>query len=89
MENFLSITAMLGGLAFFLFGMNILGSRLEKLAGGKMEVALERLTSNLFKSLLLGIVVTAAIQSSSATTVIVVGLVNAGILKLQIGRAHV
>lgn len=83
MENFLSITAMLGGLAFFLFGMNILGSRLEKLAGGKMEVALERLTSNLFKSLLLGIVVTAAIQSSSATTVIVVGLVNAGILKLH------
>lgn len=83
MTNFLSITAMLGGLAFFLFGMNILGSGLEKLAGGKMEVALEKLTNNLFKSLLLGIVVTGAIQSSSATTVIVVGLVNAGILKLH------
>ena len=83
MENFLSISAMLGGLAFFLFGMNILGSGLEKLSGGKMEIALERMTSNTFKSLLLGIVVTAAIQSSSATTVIVVGLVNAGILKLR------
>lgn len=83
MDNFLSIATMAGGLAFFLFGMNILGSGLEKLSGGKMEKTLEKMTNNVFKSLLLGIVVTAAIQSSSATTVIVVGLVNAGILKLR------
>jgi len=83
MEKFLTVTTMLGGLAFFLFGMNILSSSLEKLAGGKMEVALEKMTSSLPKSLLLGIVVTGAIQSSSATTVIVVGLVNAGVLKLR------
>ena len=74
---------MLGGLAFFLFGMNILGSGLEKMSGGKMEKTLEKMTNNLWGSLFLGIVVTAAIQSSSATTVIVVGLVNAGVLKLR------
>ncbi|MEG0691716.1 MAG: Na/Pi cotransporter family protein [Oscillospiraceae bacterium] len=83
MDNVLSFITMAGGLAFFLFGMNILGSGLEKLSGGRMEKTLEKMTSNVFKSLLLGIVVTAAIQSSSATTVIVVGLVNAGILKLR------
>lgn len=83
MDNFLSIVSMCGGLAFFLFGMNILGSGLEKLSGGRMEKTLEKMTNNVFKSLLLGIAVTAAIQSSSATTVIVVGLVNAGILKLR------
>lgn len=83
MDNFLSVITMCGGLAFFLFGMNILGGGLEKISGGRMEKTLEKITSNVFKSLLLGIVVTAAIQSSSATTVIVVGLVNAGILKLK------
>lgn len=83
METFLSIVTMGGGLAFFLFGMNILGSGLEKLSGGRMEKTLEKMTNNIFKSLFLGLVVTAAIQSSSATTVIVVGLVNAGILKLR------
>lgn len=83
MENVLSVITMAGGLAFFLFGMNILGGGLEKLSGGRMEKTLEKMTNNVFKSLLLGIVVTAAIQSSSATTVIVVGLVNAGILKLR------
>ena len=83
MDNVISIITMAGGLAFFLFGMNILGSGLEKLSGGRMEKTLEKMTSNVFKSLLLGILVTAAIQSSSATTVIVVGLVNAGILKLR------
>lgn len=83
MNNVISIITMAGGLAFFLFGMNILGSGLEKLSGGRMEKTLEKMTSNIFKSLLLGILVTAAIQSSSATTVIVVGLVNAGILKLR------
>lgn len=83
MNNFISIIEMAGGLAFFLFGMNILGNGLEKASGGRLEKTLEKITSNIFKSLLLGIVVTAAIQSSSATTVIVVGLVNAGILKLR------
>lgn len=83
MENIFSAITMVGGLAFFLFGMNILGGGLEKLSGGRMEKTLEKMTSNVFKSLLLGIIVTAAIQSSSATTVIVVGLVNAGILKLR------
>lgn len=83
MDNIISAITMAGGLAFFLFGMNILGGSLEKLSGGRMEKTLEKMTSNILKSLLLGIVVTAAIQSSSATTVIVVGLVNAGILKLR------
>lgn len=79
----MSALTAVGGLAFFLFGMNMLGSSLEKAAGGKMQQALEKMTSNVIKSLLLGILVTAAIQSSSATTVIVVGLVNAGILRLR------
>ncbi len=83
MEIFMSALTAVGGLAFFLFGMNMLGSSLEKAAGGKMQQALEKMTSNVIKSLLLGILVTAAIQSSSATTVIVVGLVNAGILRLR------
>ena len=83
MKILMSALTAAGGLAFFLFGMNMLGSSLEKVAGGKMQQALERMTSNVFKSLLLGILVTAAIQSSSATTVIVVGLVNARVLKLR------
>lgn len=83
MEIFMSALTAVGGLAFFLFGMNMLGSSLEKAAGGKMQQALEKMTNNVIKSLLLGILVTAAIQSSSATTVIVVGLVNAGILRLR------
>ena len=83
MEIFMSVLTAVGGLAFFLFGMNMLGASLEKAAGGKMQQALEKMTSNVVKSLLLGILVTAAIQSSSATTVIVVGLVNAGILRLR------
>ncbi|MGN0585831.1 MAG: Na/Pi cotransporter family protein [Oscillospiraceae bacterium] len=72
-----------GGVALFIFGMNMLGGSLEKLSSGKMEKILEKLTSNVIKSVLLGAFVTAAIQSSAATTVIVVGLVNAGILKLS------
>lgn len=83
MDGIIGFITMAGGLAFFLFGMNILGGGLEKLSGGRMEKTLEKMTSNVFKSLLLGILVTAAIQSSSATTVLVVGLVNAGILKLK------
>lgn len=75
--------SMLGGLALFLYGMSMLGSGLEKVAGSKLERTLEKMTSNIFKGVLVGAVITAAIQSSSATTVIVVGLVNAGILKLR------
>ena len=83
MENVLSMIGLAGGLALFLYGMSTLGSGLEKLSGGRLEKTLEKMTSNVLKSLLLGLVVTAAIQSSSATTVIVVGLVNAGVLKLR------
>ncbi len=74
--------SLLGGLAFFLFGMTLLGEGLKKVAGSKLEIILERLTSTTFKGVLLGTLVTAVIQSSSATTVMVVGFVNAGIMKL-------
>ncbi|MDE7290403.1 MAG: Na/Pi cotransporter family protein, partial [Oscillospiraceae bacterium] len=67
----------------FIYGMTMLGSGLEKISGGKMEKILSSLTSNVFKSVCLGAVVTAAVQSSGATTVIIVGMVNAGILKLS------
>ena len=77
------IVSLLGGLALFLYGMSMLGSGLEKLSGGRLEQTLEKLTNNVFKGVLLGALVTGAIQSSSATTVIVVGLVNARILKLR------
>ncbi len=79
----LNFISMGGGVALFLYGMSVMGNGLEKLAGGRMEKALERLTNNIFLSVLLGAVVTATIQSSSATTVIVVGLVNAGVMKLR------
>ncbi len=71
-----------GGIALLLYGMHILGNGLERISGGKMEKILEKLTNNIFKAVILGALVTAVIQSSSATTVIVVGLVNSGILKL-------
>ena len=74
--------ALLGGLAFFLFGMSLLGEGLKRVAGSKLEIILEKLTSTAFRGVLLGTVVTAAIQSSSATTVMVVGFVNSGIMKL-------
>ena len=77
-----SFLTMIGGLAFFLFGMNIMSSNLEKVAGGKLEVILQRLTSNIWKSLALGAAITIAIQSSSALTVMLVGLVNSGIMEL-------
>lgn len=67
----------------FLYGMNVMGSGLEKLAGGKLEKLFDKLTSNPFKGFLLGFVVTAIIQSSSATTVMLVGFVNSGIMKLK------
>ena len=77
-----SVFTLCGGLAFFLFGMNIMSSGLEKVAGGRLELALKKLTSNPFKSLLLGAGITIAIQSSSAMTVMLVGLVNSGIMEL-------
>lgn len=74
---------LIGGLALFLFGMNAMGDGLEKLAGGKLEKLLEKITSSTFKGFLVGMLVTAVIQSSSATTVMVVGFVNSGIMKLS------
>lgn len=74
---------LLSGLAYFLFGMSLLGDGLKKVAGSKLEMILEKLTSNTFKGILLGTFVTAVIQSSSATTVMVVGFVNSGIMKLS------
>lgn len=75
--------SMLGGLAFFLYGMNVMSTGLEKLTGGKLEIALKKMTSNVFKSILLGMGITIAIQSSSALTVMLVGLVNSGIMTLE------
>ena len=77
-----SVITLLGGLAFFLFGMHIMSSGLEKMAGGKLESTLKRLTSNPWMSLLSGAGITVAIQSSSALTVMLVGLVNSGIMEL-------
>ncbi|MDO4261088.1 MAG: Na/Pi cotransporter family protein [Eubacteriales bacterium] len=78
--NFLTL---FGGLALFLYGMELMGEGLEQASGGKLEKILENLTSNLFRAVLLGIGVTAVIQSSSATTVMVVGFVNSGIMPLS------
>ncbi len=77
-----TILALIGGLVMFLYGMDLMGDSLKKLAGGKLESILEKLTSNRWKGLLLGFIVTAVIQSSSATTVMLVGFVNSGIMKL-------
>ena len=77
-----SILTLIGGLALFLYGMNEMGDGLKKLSGGKLESILSRLTSTRFKAFFLGFVVTAIIQSSSATTVMLVGFVNSGIMKL-------
>ena len=78
----MDIIALLGGLAFFLYGMNALSSGLESLAGGKLESILKRMTSNPVKSLFLGLGITAVIQSSSAMTVMLVGLVNSGLMSI-------
>lgn len=78
-----SIINLLGGLALFLYGMSVMSQGLEKLAGGKLEGILRSMTSNKFKSLLLGLGVTAIIQSSSAVTVMLVGLVNSSIMTLE------
>lgn len=78
-----NILTMIGGLALFLYGMNIMGDGLSQMAGGKLESVLERLTSKRIYAVLLGAGVTAVIQSSSATTVMVVGFVNSGIMHLS------
>ena len=78
-----SICTLCGGLAFFLFGMHVMSQSLEKIAGGKLEATLKEMTSNPFKSLALGAGITVAVQSSSAMTVMLVGLVNSGIMQLE------
>ena len=85
MEEFsiFNIFTLLGGLAFFLYGMKVMSTGLEKLTGGKLEIALKKMTSNKFKALLLGMGITIAIQSSSAMTVMLVGFVNSGIMNLE------
>jgi phosphate:Na+ symporter len=81
--TFQSFISLLGGIALFLYGMQIMGSGLQDASGGKLEKILERLTSNKWKGMLLGAGVTAVIQSSGATAVMVVGLVNSGIMDLN------
>ncbi len=78
-----SIFTLFGGLAFFLYGMNVMSSGLEKIAGGRLEKGLKKVTSNPIKSLLFGAGITIAIQSSSAMTVMLVGFVNSGIMELS------
>ena len=81
--NIFSICTLCGGLAFFLFGMHVMSQSLEKIAGGKLEATLKKMTSDPFKSLALGAGITIAVQSSSAMTVMLVGLVNSGIMQLE------
>ncbi len=81
-EILIRIATMLGGLALFLYGMSMMTNGLEKMAGGKLEVILKKASSNKFKGMALGAGVTAVIQSSSATTVMIVGLVGSGIMTL-------
>ena len=77
------IITLLGGLSLFLFGMDVMGKALERQAGGRLQTILAKMSSNVFKGFLLGLGVTAVIQSSSATTVMVVGFVNSGIMTLK------
>ena len=76
------ITSLLGGIALFLYGMSIMGAGLEKLAGGKMQGILQKLTSSTIKGVIFGTLITGVIQSSAGTVVICVGLVNSGIMTL-------
>ena len=77
------VLSLLGGLALFLYGMQMMSTGLEAAAGNKMKSILEKLTSNRIKGVLVGAVITAVIQSSSATTVMVVGFVNSGLMTLK------
>ena len=81
--NVFNLVTMIGGLALFLYGMKVMGDNLTKMAGSRLAGILEHLTKNPLKGVLLGLVVTAIIQSSSATTVMVVGFVNSGIMTLS------
>lgn len=81
--DFFSVLTLAGGLALFLYGMDMMGEGLKKLSGGKLESILGKLTANRFKGFMLGLFVTAVIQSSSASTVMLVGFVNSGIMKLS------
>lgn len=83
-----NLFTLMGGLALFLYGMNLMGESLEQQAGGKLQVILSKLSDNPLKGFLLGLGVTAVIQSSSATTVMVVGFVNSGIMRCTRPWAH-
>ncbi|MBQ2063724.1 MAG: Na/Pi symporter, partial [Firmicutes bacterium] len=78
-----NIVSLLGGVAMFLFGMSVMGDSLKKVAGSKMEMILYKLSGNTIKGILLGTGVTAVIQSSSATSVMVVGFVNSGMMRVR------
>ena len=82
MDWIFNVISLLGGLAFFLYGMSVMSGGLESLAGSKLEQILRGMTSNKVKAMLLGLGITAVIQSSSATTVMLVGLVNSGVMVL-------
>ncbi|MBR5529049.1 MAG: Na/Pi cotransporter family protein [Oscillospiraceae bacterium] len=82
-DYILQVILLLGGLALFLFGMDIMGKALQRTAGGKLQTVLAKMSSTVWKGCILGLAVTAVIQSSSATTVMVVGFVNSGIMSLQ------
>lgn len=82
MQVLISILKLVGGLAFFLYGMDVMSGGLSKVAGGSLERSLKKMTSNRFKGMIVGGVITIAIQSSSAMTVMLVGLVNSGIMSL-------
>ena len=81
--DFFDVLTMMGGLALFLYGMHLLGEGLSRASGGRMEQILEKMTYSKWRAVLLGAGVTAVIQSSSATTVMVVGFVNSGMMKLS------
>ncbi|MDR0489911.1 MAG: Na/Pi symporter, partial [Oscillospiraceae bacterium] len=81
--NVFDVFLLLGGVALFLFGMNVMSAGLEKTAGGRLERILKNVTANPFRAFLLGIGITSVIQSSSAVTVMLVGLVNSGIMQLH------
>ena len=83
MTYFFNIISLLGGLALFLFGMDIMGKALERFAGGRLQTVLAKMSSTVTRGFFLGLAVTAVIQSSSATTVMVVGFVNSGIMTLK------
>ena len=81
--NIIDVITLIGGVAFFLYGMTVMSNGLEKMSGGKLEIILKKMTSNVFKSLAVGAGITIAMQSSSAMTVMLVGLVNSGIMNLK------